>query len=100
MDFSRISVEEAQALIEEEALVILDIRDEASYAAGHLPGALHIKDIQMDDFLSRQDKEKPLLVYCYHGHSSLPAAAYFADRGFRQCCSLDGGYEAWRAARK
>ena len=96
MNFYRVSIEETRALLSEEAVTILDIRDEQSYAAGHLPEAMHVKEINIDDFVADQDKEKPLLVYCYHGHSSIPAAAYFANQGFRRTYSMDGGYEAWR----
>jgi len=98
MNFHRVSVEETKALMSEGEVTILDIRDEQSYADGHLPEAMHIKEIQIDDFIAQQDKDKPLVIYCYHGNSSIPAAAYFADKGFRQTFSMDGGYEAWRTS--
>ncbi|MFQ5544085.1 MAG: thiosulfate sulfurtransferase GlpE [Nitrospiria bacterium] len=98
MNFNRVSVEETRELMSKGEVTILDIRDEQSYTEGHLPDAMHIKGINIDDFVAHQDKEKPLLIYCYHGHSSMPAAAYFADRGFNRTYSMDGGYEAWRVS--
>jgi len=95
MNIHRVSVEETRQLISDGEITVLDIRDEQSYAAGHLPDALHLKAINIDAFIENQDKGKALLVYCYHGHSSIPAAGYFAEKGFRQCYSMDGGYEAW-----
>jgi thiosulfate sulfurtransferase len=35
-------------------------------------------------------------VCCYHGNSSQGAAQYFAEQGFTQAYSLDGGYEMWK----
>ncbi len=95
MNIHRVSVEETQQLMSDGTLTILDIRDEQSYAEGHLPDAIHIKEINIDDFIENQDKDQGLLLYCYHGHSSISAAGYFAEKGFRLCYSMDGGYEAW-----
>ncbi len=95
MNFYRISVEEARQLLSDGEITVLDVRDEQSYAEGHLPNAIHVKEINMEDFLENQNKETPLLIYCYHGNSSIPAAAYFADKGFSLTYSMDGGYEAW-----
>jgi len=83
-------------LISDEEITILDVRDEQSYAEGHLSDALHIKEINIESFIEDQDKDKGLLIYCYHGHSSISAAGYFAEKGFKQIYSMDGGYEAWR----
>lgn len=98
MHIQRLSLGETRQLISEGGLTILDIRDEQSYAEGHLPDALHINAINMVTFIANQDKESPLLLYCYHGHSSISAAGYFAEKGFKQCYSMDGGYEAWHLA--
>ncbi len=95
MNITRISVQETWELMSEGEITVLDIRDEQSYAAGHLPEALHIKTIDMETFVENEDKEKALLIYCYHGHSSISAAGYFAQKGFSRTYSMDGGYEAW-----
>jgi len=36
------------------------------------------------------------VVVCYHGHSSQPAAQYFAAQGFEDVYSMDGGFEVWK----
>lgn len=97
MKFFRLSVEEARQLMLDGEITVLDIRDENAYAQGHLPNAIHVKDINIDTFVTTSDKENPLLIYCYHGSSSIPAAAYFADKGFTKTYSMDGGFEAWHA---
>ncbi len=99
MNFSRIDVAQARALMAADAQVV-DIRDAHSFAAGAMPGAVHLHGGNVEAFLAEADPARPLIVCCYHGNSSQGAAAYFADKGFSQACSLDGGYEAWAASER
>ena len=57
---------------------------------------LNIQQDNIEEFLSSADREKPLIVYCYHGNASQGAADYFSEQGFVEVYSMDGGYEAWR----
>jgi thiosulfate sulfurtransferase len=56
-----------------------------------------VDDKNIVDFLQATDKEKPLICCCYHGISSQRAADYFADQGFKEVYSIDGGWEEWKA---
>ena len=97
MNFKRISVPEAQELLQTNpGTQIIDIRDEESFAAGHIESATHIHNNNVQEFISGADRNQPLLVCCYHGNSSQSAAAYFAEQGFDESYSLDGGFEAWQ----
>ena len=95
--FERISVAEAQALIAAEACHVVDIRDAQSYAEAHVPEASHLDGNTVDEFVATGDRERPLVIYCYHGNSSQSAAQYFAGQNFKRVFSVDGGFEAWRA---
>lgn len=94
MSFLRIDVERARELITQNALVV-DIRDSHSFASGAMPDAVHLDGDNVEAFIAENDQARPLIVCCYHGNSSQGAAQYFAQRGFEQTFSLDGGYEAW-----
>ena len=94
MSYSRIDVTQARALMEQGAVVV-DIRDAHSYAAGCIPGAVHLHGGNIEQFLQECDFTRTLIVCCSHGNASQGAAAYLSDKGFVQACSLDGGYEAW-----
>lgn len=103
MDFKRIVVAEARELImkttngrQTNKLQIFDIRDENSYAAGHIQGAKHLHNGNLQEFIDSGEFELTVLVYCYHGHMSMNAAAYLASQGFADTYSLDGGFEAWK----
>ncbi|WP_312954760.1 thiosulfate sulfurtransferase GlpE [Stutzerimonas nitrititolerans] len=94
-DFKRIGAEQAQKL-RSEGGVIVDIRDAHSFAEGHIPGSTHLDNHSLPDFIAAADLDQPLIVSCYHGHSSQSAAAYLAHQGFSDVYSLDGGFEGWR----
>ncbi len=99
MNFKRISVAEAQQLLQANpATQVIDIRDEASFASGHIESAQHVYNGNVQDFIAAADPSQPLVVCCYHGNSSQSAAAFFAEQGFAQSYSLDGGFEAWQEA--
>ncbi len=95
-DFKRISVAQTKQLMEQDA-VIADIRDEQSYANGHIAGSYHLTNGSLVQFMQQFDFERPIVVVCYHGNSSQGAAQYLAQQGFEEVYSMDGGVEGWRA---
>ena len=94
---NEIDVQKVKEMGENDSATIVDIRDTASFQSGHIPNAIHLSDDTVQQFISNTDKEKPLVVYCYHGISSQGAAAYFSEQGFKDVSSMAGGFEAWRA---
>ncbi len=99
-EFKEIAVEEASKMLEEGKAFFVDVRDPASYEAAHVPGALPLNDANIEEFVTKTDKAKPIVVYCYHGHTSQGAAAYLLDQGFREVYSVIGGFERWRQTEK
>lgn len=95
MSFRRISVQDTKTLIEDGGVTIIDIRDPQSYSAGHITDAQLIGNTNVEQFVADSDKDKPLLVYCFHGHSSQSAAEFFSANGFADVYSMDGGFAAW-----
>ena len=95
--FECIDVQQAQAQLEQGALLV-DIRDPQSFALGHAAGALHLSNSNLNAFIAAADQTLPVLVMCYHGNSSKSAAQYLLSQGFAAAYSIDGGFDAWRAA--
>jgi|TARA_R110002049_G_scaffold140761_1_gene302062 thiosulfate sulfurtransferase len=96
MPFKRISIEQAQVLINTEEVTLLDIRDPDSFAAGNIENAIHVTNDNVQAVEATANKDQPLIIYCYHGNSSQGAADYFSSLGFKQCYSVDGGFEEWK----
>ncbi|MGB6975897.1 MAG: thiosulfate sulfurtransferase GlpE [Gammaproteobacteria bacterium] len=94
--FTRISLAEAQELLKNTDLYLLDVRDKEAYEARHITSAQHITRDNLALFSATADKNRPVLVYCYHGNSSQNVAHYLANQGFVDVFSLEGGFETWR----
>ena len=90
----QISVAEAALMIEKENPLIVDIRDAGSFATGHIKNAVRIDNENFQSFIDTADKNRPLIVCCYHGNSSQPATNTFNSFGF-DGHSLQGGMSAW-----
>ena len=93
--FSRISPADARARYDAGDFALVDIRDPLSHSRGHIAGTVHLSDANVEAFLKGTGRDRPLLVYCYHGNSSQMAAQFFAEQGFGEVYSLDGGFEEW-----
>jgi len=96
--FRRIGFDVAQDLLARPKLLLIDVRDHGSFARGHIDGAENVSPINLGQYLTQTPKERPVLIYCYHGNSSQAYAKAFAESGFDEVYSLDGGYEGWVAA--
>jgi thiosulfate sulfurtransferase len=93
-----VRIDDAKKKFDRQDCVFVDIRDPGSYRAAHIPGAVHLHDGNVQKFVEDADKNREVIVYCYHGNSSLGAVAYFLQNGFTNVASMRGGFEAWRQA--
>lgn len=93
--FKEIAAQKVQEMQEEDAVNVVDIRDPGSFAAGHIPNAVSLSDSNVKEYIETADKEKPLVVCCYHGNSSRGAAEYLSQNGFKEVYSMTGGFDAW-----
>jgi len=96
MDFKIIDIHQAKKCVDDHSALVIDIRDPQSFQEAHIPGAVHISQENIEDFIQNSDKSKSLICYCYHGISSQNAAQFLCDQGFPVVYSLQGGFEEWR----
>lgn len=95
--FKHISVDQLASEITEKDYVIVDIRDANAFAQGHIPGAVHLTNDNLPNFMRDADFDQPTIVCCYHGVSSQPAAELLIGQDFTDVYSLDGGFVQWQA---
>ncbi len=95
-EFKRLSITEAHTLIKKQSVTLADIRDEMSFQQSRIDNAIHLDGNSLQSFIENADPEQPLIIYCYHGNSSLSAAQLLLEKGFDEVYSMDGGFEAWR----
>ena len=95
-----VSVQQAVQLINRRDAVLLDVRDAAEYAAGHLPNSRHIPIGEMDKRLKELDKfkQRPVVVICRSGNRAASACAVLKKNGFAEAFALKGGVLGWQQA--
>jgi rhodanese-related sulfurtransferase len=81
-----------------EAFVLVDVREESEWAAGHAAGAVHLgKGVIERDIETRiPDHDTKLVLYCGGGFRSALAADNLRKMGYKNAISLDGGWRAYR----
>jgi thiosulfate sulfurtransferase len=93
--FENITAIDVKKLIHNGPVSFADIRDFDSFNTSHIEGAKHLTNDNLQEFIQESDPDGTLIVYCFHGHSSQPAAQLLIDRGFENVYSLIGGFESW-----
>ncbi|WP_232778685.1 rhodanese-like domain-containing protein [Carbonactinospora thermoautotrophica] len=71
---------------------VLDVRQDAEYAAGHLPGADHL---ELGALRAHELADGPRVVMCGHGERAMSAASLLERAGHRQVAVLVGGADDW-----
>ena len=96
-----LSAPEAVLMLNRGKPLILDVRDEAEFAAGHIQGAKHIPLADLSARLKEIEKfkEKPILVHCQKGSRARKACAILKAQQFSQLNNLEGGLDAWIEAK-
>lgn len=78
-------------------VVLLDVREDDEWAAGHAPGAVHVPLQQIPVRLAELPQTDPLLVVCRSGVRSAQATAWLRQQGL-PAVNVAGGMKAWAAA--
>jgi rhodanese-related sulfurtransferase len=90
----------ATQLINQKDAVVIDIRDQGEYAAGHILNARSFPEKVFAERKNELDKLKstPIIVSCGAGQHAGAAAQKLRDMGFTDVHVLQGGLSAWREA--
>ena len=98
-----ISVDELANQIDAgKAPLVIDVRSEDEYLAGHVPGARLIPHTQIAEYLDglAGQKDDTIVLYCRSGKRAGMAAETMESAGFKGITILDGSFQAWQAAGK
>lgn len=80
-----------------EGLLVLDVREDDEWDAGHVDGSVHIPLMQLGARYAELPEAERTLVVCRVGNRSAYAAAFLIQQGV-DAVNLDGGLVAWEAA--
>lgn len=96
------SVQDIKARVDahDATLFLIDVREESEFAAGHLPGAVHIGKgvIERDIEAKVPEHAREIVLYCGGGYRSALAAENLGRMGYTNVLSMDGGFRGWTEA--
>ena len=94
-----VSCPDAVQLINRERAVVIDVRDAAEFATGHVVNSknLSLPEIEAGTGLPK-NKSLPLVVVCASGARASRAVVTLRKLGFENARTLTGGVTAWREA--
>ena len=94
--------DQAEALrkIQNQQVVVIDVRSPEEYAAGHVPGAINMPHNTLDEHADTLAdlKGKDLLLYCHSGRRAGMAESELTEKGFENLYHLKGDMQGWKAA--
>ena len=92
---AQMSTAELAARIATDDVTIVDVRSDAEWDHGHLPGALHIPLGSLGSRVAELPRQRPIVVQCQSGDRSSIAASVLLDVGRRDVFNLRGGLNGW-----
>lgn len=95
---SRLGIKQisAKELDQKKGIMLLDVRTDKEFEAGHIPGAVHVPLADIGDRVRKLKKDKELVVYCQSGSRSIWAIKRLMGMGYTNLLNLKGGYHAWQ----
>ncbi len=94
---------ETQTLLNQKPdTYILDVRSDAEFKEGHLPGAhwIPVRELRKRQAVLPENKDQDILVYCQRGGRSTRAAGMLQKMGYSNIHNFKGGMIAWETARQ
>jgi rhodanese-related sulfurtransferase len=95
-----VSPQQAVQMQAQQKAVILDVRENDEWNAGHIAGAIHIPLGEISNRIGELTKYQnhPVITQCRSGARSAKAADILTKAGFNNVHNMDGGLNAWQKA--
>lgn len=97
---NEVSATDATLLINREDAIVIDVREPAEFAQGHIPNARNIPLASLAERLGELEKlkERTVVTVCASGVRSAKACGDLQKAGFAKVVNLAGGIGAWNQA--
>ncbi len=96
--YTDVSVQQAREMIDSGDVLILDVRTQEEYEAGHIINSTLIPVQVLDKRLNELPRDKKILVYCKSGSRSAQASQILINNGFKEIYNMKGGITDWTNA--
>ena len=77
--------------------ILIDVREDHEWQAGHLPGARHLGRGILERDIEKliPNFQQKIVLYCGGGYRSALAAVSLEEMGYQSVFSMAGGYRGW-----
>lgn len=79
--------------------ILIDVREPMEFRQGHITGARNVPLTALSEVIADYDLNDEIVFVCQSGVRSLQAANFWNSLGYRKAMNLEGGMDAWTAAR-
>jgi hydroxyacylglutathione hydrolase len=94
--FETVDIEDMAAwILSAEPMTVVDTRDEHEWAAGHVPGAIHMYVPDIPHRVAEIPGEAPVAVHCASGYRAGIAASLLEQAGLKRIIHVNGPYSDW-----
>jgi hydroxyacylglutathione hydrolase len=90
-----LTLDQLRAELQDNDKLLLDVRGEGEWAAGHIPGSVNIPLADLERRLLELPRDRPLIVHCQSGARAAIAASLLRARRFREVRLFPGGFADW-----
>jgi rhodanese-related sulfurtransferase len=99
------ATEAAETVKKNPQTLVVDVREPAEWAEGHIPGAILVPRGMLEakadlEYANREprlaDRGQPIILHCASGARSALGADVLQQMGFTNVCSMAGGFAAWK----
>ena len=97
INYRQISQEEAKVMMDTQDVLVLDVREQSEFDAGHIPAAVLLPVGTITAKTAGaviEQKDSVVLVYCRSGNRSKTAAQALSELGYTQIYEF-GGINTW-----
>ena len=91
-----VRIEELEALLEHDAVEVVDVREKDERDEGYIPGSRHIPYRLVRAYGDELRNGRPVVTICSSGPRAGVAASVLAAEGVEARPVLDGGLDAWQ----
>jgi hydroxyacylglutathione hydrolase len=81
-----------------QPLIVLDVRMQSEWEAGHIPGALHIENGRLATDTPALPAHQPIAVHCAHGARSMAGISVLMRKGYHNLIHVNDGITGWQKA--
>lgn len=96
--FMALKVEPFVELLDSADPLVIDVREPAEYAEGHVPGAINIPLRTLGENVDLIPLDRPVVVYCASGHRAGIATTALQTMGYSNVRSFAPSWKGWMAA--